>query len=152
MNESSTLMPNIKDFLDRNNTCFENLENIVIVSWPWSFTWVRTTTLVANTISYLNKDTKITDITYFDLFDLYPIIKKSSRRDSFVKLSKEGDIKVILNTELADYIKGEYVWDKIDLLEFDNFSKPNYEELIKNLTLLQKDIISPFYFKKPNIT
>lgn len=152
MNESSTLIPNIKSLLLHGGYAFKDLENIVLVSGPGSFTGVRTTTLVANTLSYLNKETKLSDITYFDLFENYPIIKKSSRRDCFVKMSKNSEIEIIMNPDLENLIKSNYSWDKIDSLEFDVYSKPDYEKIIKNLEFRSKDIVSPFYYKKPNIT
>jgi type III secretion system FlhB-like substrate exporter len=43
----------------------------------------------------------ITTLTYFDLFENYPIIKTSSKRDSFVKMAKESEIEVIQNEDLV---------------------------------------------------
>lgn len=152
MQESSTLIPNIKNLLIKNSLKFENLKNIIIVSGPWSFTWVRTTSLVWNTISFLNPECKITDITYFDLFKKYPIIKKSSKRDSFVKLKEDSEIIVVMNTDLKDYIKTDYAWEYNNFLEEKNISEINYSEIIKETSFKNKNIISPFYMKKPNIT
>ena len=86
-NESSRLTSIIDDFIEENNISYSDINNILVVSGPGSFTWVRAISLIVNTISFAEK-AKITDIYFFDLFNTYPIIKSSSKRDLFVKYSK----------------------------------------------------------------
>jgi hypothetical protein len=72
-NESSLLIPKIDKIIKKNNLEYEDLSNIVVVNWPWSFTWIRTTVLVINTINYIIK------------WDITPIIATYQIFFSFVK-------------------------------------------------------------------
>ena len=81
-NESSLLLPKLEEFLEKNNVDYFQIENFVLVNWPGSFTWVRTAVLTINTINFITKK-NITPLSYFDLFKSFPIIKSSSKRDSF---------------------------------------------------------------------
>jgi hypothetical protein len=44
-------------------------------------------------------------LTYFDLFENYPIIKTSSKRDSFVKMTSKSEIEIIQNEDLKEKLK-----------------------------------------------
>lgn len=152
-NESTLLIEELDKFLLVNNLKYQDLENIVVVNWPWSFTWVRTTVLLVNTINFVIKK-NITTLNYFDLFFKYPIIKTSSKRDSFVKFSFDKDIEVLDNNTIIEQISWNFIktyWDQ-NFINLENNSKPNYDEIIKNIKLNKNKIISPFYFKKPNIS
>ncbi|MCT4617204.1 MAG: tRNA (adenosine(37)-N6)-threonylcarbamoyltransferase complex dimerization subunit type 1 TsaB [Candidatus Gracilibacteria bacterium] len=158
-NEASTLMPNIDNILKKNNIKYENLDNIIIVNGPGSFTGVRTTVLTANTISYLKK-INLTEINFFDLYELeynkYPIIKNSSKRDVFILKNKTSEIEILSNKALEDYLKnnniseiyGEINENNLDLKINKNI---NYDKLIHKIELEKKEKITPFYVKKPNI-
>lgn len=156
-NESSTLMPQIELFLEKNKLEYKELSNIVLVNWPWSFTWVRTITLVVNTINYIT-DKFLTDISYFDLFDNYPIIKSSSRRDSFFLLDSKSEIKIIYNDELSKLLQDKWIkkiyWETNSDI-FNNFElleKVDYDNIIKNIKLKKLKQLDPLYIKKPNIS
>lgn len=153
MNESTKLIPEIDNFLKSNVLTYNDLDNIVVVNWPWSFTWIRTLVILVNTINFVIKKS-ITPITFFDLYDNYPIFKRSSKKDSFLKLSKNSEIEIILNDEL------EYKLLKDNLLnlnwcsDFANFNvnkSPNYQKVLDKLVLQDNKLIEPFYLKKPNI-
>lgn len=156
-NESSTLMPKIDDFLCSNNLGYKELTNIVLVNWPWSLTWVRTITLVVNTINYITNN-YLTDISYFDLFDNYPIVKSSSRRDSFFLLDNKSEIKIIYNDELIKLLEGKWIkkiyWETNSDI-FNNFEileKVDYENIIKSIKFKCLKQLDPLYIKKPNIS
>jgi len=156
-NESSILMPNIDDILKKHSLEYSDLKNIVLVNWPWSFTWVRTITLVVNTINYITNNS-LTWISYFDLFSWYPIIKSSSRRDSFFLLDEKSDIKIIYNDELLKLLETKKIkklyWETNSSL-FDNFEileKVDYDNIIKELDFSNKKRLEPLYIKKPNIS
>ena len=139
-NESSTLIPQIDKLLKINNINYNDLENIVVVNGPWSFTWVRTTVLAANSINYIINE-NMTAISYFDLFNTYPIVKTSSKRDCFVKKDKNSKIEIITNEVL------ESEWIDIKTIE-----KVNYASIIKEIKLDNKKQIEALYIKKPNIS
>lgn len=152
-NESTLLIEKFDEFLKENNLKYFDLDNTVVVNWPGSFTWVRTTVLHINTINFLIKK-NITSLTYFDLFQNFPIIKSSSKRDSFLKFSKNSDPEIISNEDLA--IKLSWVskiyWD-IDFLEDKEIVKEvDYDEIIKNLEFQKNKKIEPYYLKKPSIS
>lgn len=152
-NESSLLIPNLESFLKKNNLNFDDIKNIITVNWPWSFTWVRTSTLVVNTISFITK-AKITPISYFDLFSSYPIIKASSKRDSFFKFSKEDEIEIISNELLESKLKNLWInkihweWNLKDIEIIENI---DYYGIINSIKLNNLTQIDPLYLKKPNI-
>lgn len=139
-NESSTLIPQIDKLLKTNNIDYKDLENIVVVNGPGSFTWVRTTVLAINSINYIiNKN--ITAISYFDLFDTYPIVKTSSKRDCFVQKNKNSKIEIIPN----DILKEQNI-------SIEKIEKVDYLSIIKEIKLDNKKQIEALYIKKPNIS
>lgn len=152
LNESTLLIELFHNFLNENNISYEDLENIIVVNWPGSFTWVRTTTLFVNTINFVTQK-NITPINYFELFENYPIIKTSSKRDVFLKLYKDSQIQIIQNDDLENLLKdySTIYWDYE--IKYKSLIKvPDYENIIKNIVLENNKIITPFYLKKPNIS
>lgn len=152
-NESSLLIPSIEAFLKENHTNFKKLKNIVIVNWPGSFTWVRTNALVANSIAFIT-DVKLSPISYFDLFKEYPIIKSSSKRDSFFKLDENEEIKIIPNEKIEELLIKKWIntiyWEW-DLKSLKIFEKIDYSCIIKDIKLKKLKRIEALYLKKPNI-
>ncbi len=156
-NESSSLIPNIDSFLKKNYIEYSDLENIVVVNWPWSFTWIRTIVLVVNTINYIIWK-NITPISYFDLFDNHPIIKSSSKRDSFFKKSLNSKIQIVDNNKLYELLKDgkikEIYWEA-SKEKFDDIKildKIDYSAIIKNIKFKNNKKIEALYIKKPNIS
>jgi len=152
LNESSKLIFEIDNYLKSKNIDYKDIKNIVLVSGPGSFTWIRSTTIVVNTIAFVY-NCNLTDITYFDLFDSFPIIKKSSKRDSFIKKTETKEVEVFANPEIISYLQdnniNQFYWD----FDLDGILKePKYDEVIKKITLKNEKIIYPNYFKKPSIT
>lgn len=139
-NESSTLIPQIDILLKQNNYNYNDLENIIVVNWPWSFTWVRTTVLAVNSINYIIKK-NMTALSYFQLYNKYPIIKASSKRDCFVQMKENSKIEIISNEIL------EEKWISLQMIE-----KVDYLSIIKELTFDDKKQIEALYIKKPNIS
>jgi hypothetical protein len=54
----------------------------------------------------------MTTLSYFDLFENYPIIKSSSRRDHFVKLNISSNIEIIEN----ELLEKQLIDDKIKVV------------------------------------
>ncbi len=139
-NESSTLIPQIDTLIKQNNIKYQDLENIVLVNGPGSFTWVRTTVLAANSINYIiNKN--MTALSFFDLHNTYPIIKASSKRDCFVQKEKNWKIEIIMNDILIAS------WINIESIE-----KVDYSSIINKIKFDDKKQIEALYIKKPNIS
>lgn len=156
-NESEKLIWYVDEFLKESKLDYFDIDNLVVVSWPGSFTWIRTIVLMVNTINFvINKN--ITSISFFDLFDTYPIVKTSSKRDCFLKKNSTSEIEIISNIDLIDYLKQNNInkiywdfnpWDNkgIELIE-----KINYSDIIKNIKFQKEKIIEPLYIKKPSIS
>lgn len=160
-NESMTLNPNIDELLKKNNTSYFDLENIVLVNWPGSFTWIRTAVLVANTINFIIKK-NMTGIDYFSMYEIaweenYPIIKDSSRRDLFIKKDINSKIEIIPNEDLISYLKENQIskiyWDTaIELENIKKISSIDYVKVLNKINLDNKTKLEAFYMKKPNIS
>jgi tRNA A37 threonylcarbamoyladenosine modification protein TsaB len=156
-NEVQNLGKHIITFLEKNNQKVENLENIVVVHGPGSFTGIRTIVLIVNTYVFVYPHICITPVSYFELFEDFPIIKPSSKRDVFIKKSSNSDIEILSNEELNSFLQAEkiqkisgdmaewYFWD----IALEN--QPNYAILCKNIVFQEKKRIEPLYIKKPNI-
>jgi len=162
-NESSKLVLLIDQFINENKLKYTELENLVVVNWPGSFTWVRTIILAVNAINFIIKK-NITAISFFDLFENYPIIKSSSRRDLFVKYKKYDKIEIVKNEDFINFIKKSLFskentwlvyWDLSNNILSEQIkvnSEINYEKIIKNITFQNNDKIEALYIKKPNIS
>lgn len=150
--ESSKLIHFFDEFLTENKLTYHDITNIILVSGPGSFTGVRTSVLMVNTIAFAAQ-AYLTPITYFDLFDDFPIIKTSSKRDVFCKMSQNSDIEVIPNNEAILRLeeKKVYSWD-FPLDGKRLISSPDYEKIIQTLELKTQKIIEPYYIKKPSIS
>lgn len=155
-NESTQTIPIIDIFLASQWVDYKDIENIICVAGPWSFTWIRTISLVVNTLAYTYKNIKLTSVNFFDLFNNYPIVKSSSKRDLFVKFSKSDIISVMSNSDFEGSCESKQIyWDT----STDRFSKEislasdiDYKTVLKNITLDDAIRIAPLYIKKPNIS
>ncbi len=152
LNESTLLIEEFDNFLKKNKREYTDLENIIVVNGPGSFTGVRTTVLLVNTINFVLKK-NITTLTYFDLFEKYPMVKTSSKRDCFVKMTRESEIEIIQNEDLKEKLKwikvlyGDMILENIQIN-----SQVDYEKIIKNISFQNQKIAEAFYLKKPNIS
>ena len=158
MRESSSLIGLIQGFLTQNNLKYQDLNNIVVVHGPGSFTGIRTVALIVNSIAFAIPNLSLTPISFFDLLDRYPMIKSSSKRDLFVKKMKWDKIEVVNNTDFIDYIdenKIQKIYGDVatDFLGQRDISfEVDYQSIIENIELVTKREITPLYMKKPNIT
>ena len=155
-NESSTLIPQIDKLIKNNKLDYNSLGNIVVVNWPGSFTWVRTTILAINSINYIVKKS-ITELSFFDLFKIYPIIKSSSKRDCFIKKSGKSNIEILDNNEIINYL----TTNNVKIISWDNniktdywieLEKIDYLNIIKNIEFNNIKSANALYIKKPNIS
>lgn len=58
--------------------------------------------LVVNTLAYIYPHIFLTGISFFDMYDAYPIIKTSSKKDLFVKREKYASIEVVSNEDFVN--------------------------------------------------
>lgn len=154
-NESSKFIPTLDNFLKNNATNYDQLENLVCVNWPGSFTWVRTVVLAVNTINYIIWK-RITPLSYFDLFENRPIIKASSKRDSFIQLEDNQEITTMQNKEIHEVLIdiSKIYWENpaeifADKEIIDNI---DYPAIIGKIEFQSNKQIDALYIKKPNIS
>lgn len=155
-NESTKTISCIDGFLRNNSYSYMDIRNIVCVVWPGSFTGIRTVTLVVNTLAFIYPHIKLTWVNFFDMYDLYPIVKTSSKRDLFVKYNESDIIHTVKNEDFEKEYKGTYIYWDINTERFENNFQLNayidYTALIKDIPRDAQKNLSPLYFKKPNIT
>lgn len=156
-NESTKTVGIIDDFLKRNAISYHDIQNIVCIVWPGSFTWIRTISLVVNTLAYSYKNISLTALNFFDLYNNYPIIKASSKRDLFVKSEKSATIEVVTNSDFEERYRQWHVlyWDINEDRFQDRYiyeSEIDYEAIFQAISLTNEKRVSPLYIKKPNIS
>lgn len=155
-NESSKAWDIIESFLRKQQLTYTDIQNIICVIGPWSFTAVRTISLVINTLAYCYKQIEITPVNFFDLYSEYPIVKSSSKRDLFVKMDESAIIEVMTNIDFENRCeKTKIFWDT-NMCRFEKdleiSDSIKYDELCKNIILQNNKRIAPLYIKKPNIS
>ena len=157
-NESSLLSQKVFWFLRSQWVEQSMLENIYSVVWPWSFTGIRSICLFVNTLAYIYPQLFITPLSFFDLYQSYPIVKQSSRRDAFVKHKKNTIIEVLQISELESLsgVWGIWYWS-IDMSLWDLSratlqSEYDISQVLASLTVKKVKFVEPLYIKKPNIS
>lgn len=155
-NESTKTIPVIDDFLNKCNVSYTDISNIVCVVWPGSFTGIRTISLVVNTLAYIYPNIYLTAINFFDLFENYPIVKSSSKRDLFVKREKSDTIEILSNSDFEDINTQKMLYGDVDISRFEkNYTLEtyiDYDICMKNIVLEKEKKLAPLYIKKPNIS
>ncbi len=152
LNESSKLISTVWDFLSDSGLSYHDIQNIVVVHGPGSFTGIRTISLFVNTLAFVYSHISLTPLIYFDLFDRYPICKVSSRRDLFVKTGENAIITIMKNDDFIEKYKDTQVYGDGILEDLDVDTTINYEHILKRLSLGVEKQIAPLYIKKPNIS
>lgn len=155
--ESEQFLATLEEFLTENSLVFEELEGIVVVNGPGSFTAMRIVTLTLNTIAFVHK-VPLYSIDFFTLATLgwleYPMLVKANRGEYLVKKSWE-DLPMIVP---IDEIPSGHYAGLGDINDFANReisiqSEIDYSAVIRNLSLdVLEERVEPFYIKKPNIT
>ena len=151
-NESTKIIPLFTWFLERQGHKYEEIENIVVVVWPGSFTWIRTISLVVNTLSYIYPHISLTPVNFFDLYQNYPIIKSSSKRDLFVKYDKSATIEIVKNEDFLQKQTYNKVYGDAKIWDIQCIWVDNYETIFHKIELQGLESVAPLYIKKPNIS
>ena len=152
LNESSKLISTVWGFLSDSGVWYDDIENIVVVYGPGSFTGIRTISLFVNTLAFIYGHIFLTPTTYFDLFDRYPICKVSSKRDLFVKTGENAIITIARNEDVADQYRGQKIYGDAVLEGIEVDSTIDYKSVIDKISLKKEKQIAPLYIKKPNIS
>ncbi|MDC0506168.1 hypothetical protein OAN96_01085 [Candidatus Gracilibacteria bacterium] len=153
-NESSKLPETIDNFLISHDIDYSQLDNIVVVHGPGSFTGVRAICLMVSTMAF-STDITLTSMSYFELFSQYPITKQSSKRDMFMQKSAEADVEIISNEDVVMYLEDNEVGQVYGELPTGYKGKLveniDYCDIIRQVKLDSLKRVDPLYIKKPNI-
>lgn len=156
--ESKLLLITIHEFLKENNLKCEDIVKMIVVNGPGSFTGIRTVTLIVNAIWYIYKNILFTPLSFFELYDTYPIVKASSKRDVFIKKTKSSPIEIMQNEEVLQYLKEndiQTIHGNVNTSIFNDFTvaeEINYDIIIKNIEYQDEQRVQALYIKKPNIS
>jgi len=155
-NESTQTIPIIDKFLREQWINYSQIQTIICVSGPGSFTGIRTISLVINTVAYIYPHISLISVNFFDLYKDYPIVKSSSKRDLFVKMSKSDIIQVMTNSDFESFCETATIFGDTNPERFTKNIQIrdtiDYERVIKNVVWTPCERISPLYIKKPNIS
>lgn len=155
-NESTKTIPLIDAFFKKENISYKDISNIVTVAWPGSFTGIRTISLVVNTLAYIYPQLTLTSYNFFDLYDHYPIVKSSSKRDMFVKWEKSATIEIVQNETFEAISTSEDIYWDVNIDRFENeynlHNEVDYAKIFQSIDLDTAQSIAPLYIKKPNIS
>jgi tRNA threonylcarbamoyl adenosine modification protein YeaZ len=165
--EADKLLPAIQALLEKKKTTFKDLEKIVVVRGPGSFTGLRIGVTVANTIAYLNK-CDLNSITTFEFWhhvtDL-PILVFAGKGALYLSMpdEKEGNLIDLpdINSALEEQNVSEYFGDltliqkkEITVAKFIDSDFTFGKIMLKVLEgkLQNSKMVAPLYIKAPSIT
>ena len=157
-NESSQLWNLVFWFLDKHSIVLSEIDHVFLIHGPGSFTGIRCICLLFNTLAYIYPHLTLTPISFFDIYQNYPIIKQSSRRDVFVKKQKDDIIHIIPVDELLSYLDfHSEVYGSVDLGLGDFrylklIQDYDVQRLIRSTEKKNLRFVTPLYIKNPNIT
>ncbi|HPU94794.1 MAG TPA: tRNA (adenosine(37)-N6)-threonylcarbamoyltransferase complex dimerization subunit type 1 TsaB [Candidatus Gracilibacteria bacterium] len=170
-NESEKLMPEIDDLLKNKKIKYDDLERIIVVKGPGSFTGLRVGVSVANAIAYVQK-IPVYGIDSFKFLrakneddEIEVIVLFASRSEVYVQLTEKSEPVIYKVEEAVDVLKekgikkvfGEVLQEQkksfkeVKLIE----STKTFGETVLSLKekeLEKKSIIEPLYIKGPGIS
>lgn len=172
--EAEHLMPKINDLLEKSGKNFSQIEKVVVVKGPGSFTGLRVGITVANMISYLNKCSlyEINTFKYWwTAFEKFKpalhsaLLIYAGSKGVYVNKRREDSAEIINLFELADYLKNKKIKNvfgeisseqkqEIISLNFINIEQ-SFGEIIASAIskgLKSVNIVNPLYIKSPSIT
>ena len=153
--EFDTLIESINILLSRNALEYSNLQGIACLIWPWGFTGIRVTTLIANTLGY-SYWIPLYPITVEDFFQLQgaslPWILSLTKTEVILWEKYNTMPRIIKHTSLDASLM--YTTNQISFLT-DNIhyiQANNYQLFLKNFSFPQKtQLLYPLYARDPNI-
>ncbi len=178
-NEAEKLMPEIQTLLNNNSYTFKDLEKIIVVSGPGSFTGLRIGVITANTLKYL-LPVSLFSLNTFEYF--WAKSKIESKKDTALLIyagqkglyysedeqnTKQENIVLVSNESIQSFLKNKKIKNIIG-----DFSKEQ-KELLKDFKIIEEkfsfaetiikllnekklenelEIAYPTYIKEPSIT
>ena len=152
-NHSILVMPMIDSILKSNEITTSDLNEIIVVNGPGSFTGVRIGVVIAKTLAYtLNKPiktiTSLECILVSNRSDKNKLATISDTKGKYVGYTNKDnelleDFKYLKNSEYEEYIK-----DKKEYLITDNkFNAESIYKYLKDKDSINPHLVNPIYIK-----
>lgn len=150
MNHSDYLMPNIKVIIENNNLTINELNEILVINGPGSFTGVRLGVTVAKMLAY-TLNVRIKTMTSLDMFAFsndkeYKIVSiddvKGYYCATYTNNNLDQNYMYLTKTEYFDFIKGKedkVIDNKVDYLKI--------KEKFNEIEPILSHIVNPIYIK-----
>lgn len=155
--ESDTLMESIESLLHTYTMSYKDIEKILCIVWPWSFTGVRVTTLVVNTIAFsFGMDLYPITIDQFFRYQNAPLPWIIPLTKNEVLFWSERDQQNPTITSLKDIdssqpfssITSQFSW----IENVRCFHAHDHQNFLQNFTIKEKvQLLFPLYARDPNI-
>ncbi len=155
--ESEHFLVSLTEFLGKNKLKYEDLEGVVVINGPGSFTAMRIITLTINTLSFVHH-TPLYSLDYFRFLELsgesFPMMIRANRGEYLLQETADIPPKLM---DIQTIPHGSYSWLG-DANDFTNGSisiqsSLRYDVFCRNFLLTNPIFrIEPFYIKKANIT
>ena len=152
-NHSALVMPMIDSILKNNNLIPKDLNQIIVVNGPGSFTGVRIGVTIAKTLAYTLK----IDIKTITSLELYAV-SNESENNKLVSISDHkgkyvgyfnknneliDDLVYLNNSDYEKYIEGK----KDYIIESKNINLEKVYNYLKNKKSINPHMVNPIYIK-----
>lgn len=171
--EAERLMPALADMCEKAGAEFSQIEKVIVISGPGSFTGLRVGVTVANTIAYLNE----CDLYAVDTFEYWwaKVVSDDDLRETGrillifagskgVYVNRDGKTETVNLFEVSDYLRNKNI-TKIfgditreqkkeigaEFIETEETFGQTLEKIAKS-DLKPVKIVKPNYIKQPEIT
>ncbi len=138
----------LKKILEDNNLTADDLNEIIVINGPGSFTGVRIGVVIAKTLAY-TKDIKLKAISYLEAlslnYDKGITLGIKDKNGLFVGIfNKEHELQsdyfYLTNKEVEDYPNNITIGDKIDILKVYKY--------LQDKKSINPHLLKPLYVKK----
>lgn len=151
MQHSVCAMPMIEEILKNNNITSSDLNEIIVVNGPGSFTGVRIAVTIAKTFSYL-LDIPIKVINTLEMKAIFvnsnkKIVIEDEKNGKYIGMFDQEnklieDYKYLKNSEYEEFQKDN------NITKVDNIDYEKVYEYLKNKDSLNPHGVKPLYIKK----
>lgn len=168
-NEAEKLLPEIATLLEKSKKNFSNIDHVIVVKGPGSFTGLRIGVTVANTIAYLNN----CELYGIDTFEYW---RSTDKETALLIYAGSGGVYASIGNKKPELIN---LPDLNKFLKTNKIKKvfgeisPEQKKMLKNVSFLDRKIsfgriiqkmypgivgrqsvkmVEPLYVKKPQIS
>ena len=150
-NHSEIAIPTLQELLEKCNVSLNEIDEIIVVNGPGSFTGVRIGVTIAKTISY-SLNIKIKTITSLEAYGIstkkhYEIVTINDSKGVYSALYKNGaftNFEYRKNAEFREYVtSNNYICAEV--ADYDYSAIQNY---LKDKDYTNPHLVNPIYIKE----